>query len=105
MDKWARMPSPIWSYKTFADSCLDKYDNDNETHMICYDFKGRKQMPVQLYRHIKRALAIGLKIRRVEKSVYLCSESGMHFMTRIVRDLNHGAIAQVYEVKKVSRVD
>ncbi len=73
--------------------------------MVCYDFKGRIHMPVQLYRHLKRAIEIGLKIKRVEKSVYICTQAGMEFMTKMVKDINHGAISQVYEIRKVSRVD
>ena len=99
------LPSPVWSYKAFAEECLEKYDNKNEGYMVCYDFKGRTRMPTQLYRHINRAIKIGLKVKRVEKSVYICSQAGMEFMTKMVKDINSGAIAQVYEVKKVSRVD
>jgi len=96
-----------WGYEEYVKSLLESTDNQKGTRIVTYDFRGRTtgEIPSAFYHDIKRGLARGLKIKRIEGSVYLTSEAGAKFLVRLVKDYNKGAESKVYQVKETTSVD
>jgi len=96
-----------WGYEEFVKDLLAKFDNQEGTRIVTYDFKHRKtgEIPVAFYHDMKRGIARGLKLKRIEGSVYLASEAGAKFLVQLVKDYNKGAESKVYQVKETTSVD
>jgi len=96
-----------WGYEEYVQDLLESCDNEEGTRIVTYDFRGRTtgEIPVAFYHDIKRGVARGLKLKRIEGSVYLASEAGAKFLVRLVKDYNKGAESKVYQVKETTSVD